>query len=76
MAEIVGTEGLQDADRLLMKVAEDMRQNFLAQNAYTDDAFSPPKQTYKRISQLLEFYRGAKARVEKGEPLDEILKGL
>ncbi len=74
VAEIVGTEGLQDADRLLMQVAENMRQNFLAQNAYTDDAFSPPEQTYEKISQLLEFYRAAKARVEKGEALDEILE--
>ncbi len=74
VAEIVGTEGLQDSDRLLMKVAEMIRQQFLAQNAYTDDAFSPPKQTFEQISKILGFYRDAKERLEKGEFLDEILK--
>ncbi len=74
VAEIVGTEGLQDADRLLMKVAEDVRQSFLAQNAYTEDAFSPPEQTFEKISTLLEFYRCARQRLEKGEFLDEVLK--
>jgi V/A-type H+-transporting ATPase subunit A len=53
VAEIVGTEGLQDADRLLMKVAEDVRRRFLMQNAYTDDACSTPEQTYRRIAEIL-----------------------
>ena len=57
VAEIVGTEGLQDADRSLMKVAENVREDFLAQNAYTDDAFSAPEQTYQRIKGIVERYR-------------------
>jgi V/A-type H+-transporting ATPase subunit A len=59
VAEIVGTEGLQDADRLLMQVAEDVRRGFLAQNAYTEDAFSTPEQTHRRIAQILRAYRDA-----------------
>jgi V/A-type H+-transporting ATPase subunit A len=74
VVEIVGTEGLQDADRLVMRTAEDIRHHFLAQNAYTDDAFSTPQQTYERIRDMLERHRIAMARVEKGELLDEVLK--
>ncbi len=74
VAEIVGTEGLQDADRLLMKIAETVRQRFLCQNAYTEDAFSPPDQTFARISEILTFYRSAEERLKKGEFLDEILQ--
>ena len=36
VAEIVGAEGLQDADRLLMHTAERVRTGFLQQNAYSD----------------------------------------
>jgi V/A-type H+-transporting ATPase subunit A len=54
VAEIVGAEGLQDADRLVMKVAEEIRHNFLAQNAFTEDAFSRPEATYRRIKGLLQ----------------------
>ncbi len=43
VAEIVGAEGLQDADRLLMRTAEMIRTEFLQQNAYSEDAFSCPR---------------------------------
>ena len=74
VAEIVGAEGLQDTDRLVMRTAEDVRQRFLAQNAYTEDAFSTPQQSYERIRDMLEHHRVAQARIEKGESLDEIGK--
>lgn len=75
VAEIVGIEGLQDADRLLMKAAERIRLEFLAQNAYTEDAFSPPDQTLAKIAEIVDFYDRAEARLKEGAFLDEILKG-
>jgi V/A-type H+-transporting ATPase subunit A len=74
VAEIVGVEGLQDADRLLMHVAERIRMEFLVQNAYTEDAFSPPEQTIARITELLAFFDRAEARLKEGVYLDELLK--
>ncbi|MBI1919935.1 MAG: V-type ATP synthase subunit A [Geobacter sp.] len=75
VAEIVGVEGLQDADRLLMKAAERVRQEFLSQNAYTEDAFSPPDKTLAKIAEIVEFFHAAEKRLKEGELLDEILKG-
>lgn len=74
VAEIVGMEGLQDGDRLLIKVAERIRHGFLAQNAYTEDAFSLPARTLDRIVALLESHERAAERLRKGEFLEEILK--
>jgi V/A-type H+-transporting ATPase subunit A len=62
VAEIVGTEGLQDADRLVMHTAERIRREFLAQNAYTEDAFCAPAQTHEKIRGILAAYREAAAR--------------
>jgi V/A-type H+-transporting ATPase subunit A len=76
VAEIVGTEGLQDADRLLMKVTEAIRRRFLAQNAYTDDAFSTPQQTHAAIEALLTAHRAASARLEQGEHLEDVLAAI
>jgi V/A-type H+-transporting ATPase subunit A len=67
VAEIVGTEGLQEADRLLMRTTAGIRQTFLAQNAFTDDAFSTPEQTYQKIRQLLDEHRAASERLGRGE---------
>jgi len=61
VAEVVGTEGLQDADRRLMATAERVRREFLAQNAFTDDAFCAPPDTLARIRAILEAHRGAGA---------------
>jgi V/A-type H+/Na+-transporting ATPase subunit A len=74
VAEIVGLEGLQDADRLIMRVAERIREEFLSQNAYTDDAFSAPEQTLARIAEIVEFYDRAGMKLKEGVFLDELLK--
>jgi V/A-type H+-transporting ATPase subunit A len=73
VAEIVGVEGLQDADRLLMHIAEMVRLRFLCQNAYTDDAFSTPERTLSIMKEILGFYEDATERLKKGVLLDEIL---
>lgn len=74
VAEIVGIEGLQDADRLLMRAAELIRTEFLSQNAYSDDAFSPPEKTVSIIKKILDFYDRANEKLKQGMPLEEAVK--
>ncbi len=74
VAEIVGVEGLQEADRLSMHTAERIRNEFLCQNAHTDDAFSPPGKTVYRIKEIIAFYDHAVERLKEGVLLKEILK--
>jgi V/A-type H+-transporting ATPase subunit A len=73
VAEIVGMEGLQDSDRLIMHVAEMIRMEFLAQNAYTDDAFSPPEKTLSIINRIVDYHNSAMHRLSEGDSLDRIL---
>jgi len=73
VAEIVGAEGLQDADRLLMLVAEKIRTQFLSQNAYSEDAFSPPEKTLAIIKGILEFYDSAGEKLKQGVMLEDII---
>lgn len=74
VAEIVGAEGLQDSDRLLMYVAEKIRSNFLCQNSFTEDAFSAPESTFELIDSLVTRYDDWLGRIEQGESLADILK--
>jgi V/A-type H+-transporting ATPase subunit A len=76
VAEIVGAEGLQDEDRLLMSVAEQIRLRFLCQNSYTEDAFSAPKATFERIDGLVQMYDSGLEKLKQGEPLEQILRGV
>ena len=63
--EIVGIEGLQEQDRLVMTVAENIRNSFLAQNAYSDDAFSEPRKTLDIVRSVTGLYKEEK--LEKHE---------
>jgi V/A-type H+-transporting ATPase subunit A len=74
VAEIVGAEGLQDSDRLLMYIAEQIRNRFLCQNSFTDDAFSDPGSTFELIEKLVSRYDAWLGRIEQGESLTEILQ--
>jgi V/A-type H+-transporting ATPase subunit A len=74
VAEIVGLEGLQDEDRLLMRCAERIRVQFLCQNSYTEDAFSKPDRTLAMVTDILDFYDSALQRLSRGEALEEAMK--
>ena len=68
ISEIVGIEGLQEQDRLVMTVAEKIRSDFLAQNAYTADAFCEPQKTMDMIRSITDqFLRGQNHTAGKSE---------
>ena len=74
VAEIVGAEGLQDTDRLLMRTAETIRTGFLQQNAYSDDAFSPPEKTLETMKSILDLHDQAMEKLKQGMSLEEVLR--
>jgi len=74
VAEIVGAEGLQDADRLLMLTAERIRTDFLQQNAYSEDGFSPPEKTLALIKRIIADHDRAGGKLKEGMTLDEAMK--
>ncbi len=74
VAEIVGAEGLQDADRLLMRTAELIRTEFLQQNAYSEDGFSPPDKTLAIIKRIIEHHDRAAGKLKEGMTLEEAIK--
>jgi V/A-type H+-transporting ATPase subunit A len=75
VAEVVGMEGLQDRDRLLMKAAERIRRDFLRQNSFTEDAFSSPEQTFGTIDAIVADYQQALAERDEKERADDAEQG-
>lgn len=74
VAEIVGAEGLQDTDRLVMRTAERIRTEFLQQNAYSEDAFSPPQNTFALIRQIVDDHDRKEEKLKQGVALEEAVK--
>jgi V/A-type H+-transporting ATPase subunit A len=74
VAELVGTESLQDAERLVLETARTLREGFLRQSAYDPaDASCPPLKTFEMLRLFLEWHVRAAAAVAAGVPLRSIL---
>jgi V/A-type H+-transporting ATPase subunit A len=74
VAELVGTESLQDAERLVLETARLLREGFLRQSAYLPaDASCPPFKAYEMLRVFLDWHARAAAAVGGGVPLRAIL---
>jgi V/A-type H+-transporting ATPase subunit A len=73
VAEIVGLEGMQEQDRLILHSAERIRLDFLCQNAYSDDAFTPPQRTLEIMEAILADHARIEQLLSTGVALEEAL---
>lgn len=73
VAEIVGLEGMQEQDRLILHSAERIRLEFLCQNAYSEDAFSAPARTIAMIDGILADHERLEGRLAAGDTLESAL---
>jgi V/A-type H+-transporting ATPase subunit A len=75
VAEIVGLEGMQEQDRLILHSAGRLRLEFLCQNAYSeDDAFTPPERLLAQLESILADHDRLGDLLANGTPLDEALQ--
>ncbi len=75
VAELVGTESLQDAERLVLETARLLREGFLRQSALDPvDASCPPHKAFEMLRLFLEWHARALAAVAAGVPLRTVLE--
>jgi V/A-type H+-transporting ATPase subunit A len=74
VAELVGTESLQDAERLVLETARLLREGFLRQSANDPaDASCPPHKAFQMLKLFLDWHVRASAAVAGGVPLRSVL---
>jgi V/A-type H+-transporting ATPase subunit A len=74
VAELVGTESLQDGERLVLETARLLREGFLRQSAYDPaDASCPPAKAFEMLRAFLDWHERAAGAVASGVPLRGIL---
>ncbi len=75
VVQLVGPDALQDQERLVIEAGRIVRQNFLQQNGFDPvDASCSLKKAYGMLQMMLSFYVDARAAVEAGATVDEILQ--
>jgi V/A-type H+-transporting ATPase subunit A len=74
VAELVGTESLQDAERLVLETARLLREGFLRQSANDPaDASCPPFKAFEMLKLFLEWHAVAAGAIAKGVALRAVL---
>ncbi|MDY0094086.1 MAG: V-type ATP synthase subunit A [Candidatus Vecturithrix sp.] len=75
IVSLVGAEALTADQQLTLRMARSMIEDFLMQNAFSDvDSYCSSEKQYIMLCMILDFYRGARERMHKGEDLQTILQ--
>ncbi len=72
-ARIIGEKALPDDQRLVLLVAEMLREGFLVQSAFHDiDRFCSPEKQVKLMKIFTDFYNTVRPLIEQGIPIDQV----
>jgi len=72
-ARIIGEKALPDDQRLVLLVAEMLREGFLVQSAFHDiDRFCSPEKQVKLMRIFTDFYNTVRPLIEQGIPIDQV----
>lgn len=75
IVKLIGEDVLPDDQKLILEVARIIRVGLLQQNAYhRDDTYVPLPKQMKMMEVVLYFYDKAKAVVDRGLPVSEIME--
>ena len=73
IVRLIGPDALPDADRLILVIAEMIKNGFLQQNAFDDiDVYSVPEKQIMILSLIMEFYEKSLALIKGGAPLVKV----
>lgn len=73
IVKLVGIDALSADDRLTLEVAQSIREDFLQQDAMSeDDSYCPPKKQHDLLSLILYFRDSAKRAIERGANIEKI----
>ncbi|MCR5607306.1 MAG: V-type ATP synthase subunit A [Treponema sp.] len=75
IVRLIGPDALPDSERLILTVAEMIKNGFLQQNAFDDiDVYSVPDKQIQILLLMMEFYEKALDVIKMGAPLLKIIQ--
>ncbi len=77
IVRLVGTESLDEKDKLVLETARLIKDGFLRQNAFDPiDAFSTPEKQFKLLKMIIDYHHKALELVEHGIPVAKIREAI
>ncbi len=73
IVKLVGVDALSSSDRLVLEVAQSLREDYLQQNAFSDDdAYTSLEKQYALLGLILSFYDKARRALDSGADVQKI----
>lgn len=77
IVRLVGTEGLDEKDKMVLETARLIKDGFLKQNAFDPiDAFSTPQKQFRLLKMIMDIHRKSLELIERGVTTQQILQAL
>jgi len=74
IVRLVGEDSLSDADRLILDMANLLKENYLMQDAMSDiDTYAAPKKQFAMLEAMMTYYNLAAAAIAKGTPYEKVV---
>jgi V/A-type H+/Na+-transporting ATPase subunit A len=76
IVRLVGVDSLPDADKLLLRTAQAIRENFLQQNAFDEfDTYTAPKEQAARLGKIVKEHDSSSQQLSEGKRISELKSG-
>ena len=72
IVQLIGPDALPDTEKIVLLSAKIIREDFLQQNAYSDDSFCPLEKQYDILKVILKFYHKIRDNYNQGIPLEKM----
>jgi len=74
IVRLVGEDSLSNADRLILDMANIIKENYLMQDAMSEiDTYAAPKKQFLMLEAMMTYYNLAAAAINKGIPYEQVI---
>ena len=74
IVRLVGEDSLSNADRLILDMANIIKENYLMQDAMSEiDTYAAPKKQFLMLEAMMTYYNFAAAAINKGIPYEQVI---
>ncbi len=74
IVRLVGEDSLSDGDRLILDMANQLKENYLMQDAMSEiDTYAAPRKQFLMLEAMMTYYNMAVAAIRKGTPYDKVV---
>ena len=72
IVQLIGPDALPESEKIILQAAKMIREDFLQQNAYSDDSFCSLDKQFKMLQIIMQFYEKMRENHGVGVPLEKM----